>query len=181
MFILALWTPRKCDLPLAKDANFLEGLGLYIHIRVRYWSDIETVAIKIGNDILEIEGSPAADDTEAHYWFNFLSIKATSKHWQDFPFPNSFHRCTNATTPYWLEHSLPRCLHCGPTRSSPSRIVCMISWQPKTKTWSVGHWARRIDTMRELYAYMLEVATWKWNKNEASGVENFKIDNSSTF
>jgi hypothetical protein len=64
----------QCDLTLVKDANFADGLGLDIQIRtklVRYWSYIKSVAIKIGNDILEIEGSADADDAEAHYWINF--------------------------------------------------------------------------------------------------------------
>merc|ERR1711935_68779 len=64
----------QCDLVLLKDLKFDEGKGLNIHIRtkiVRYWSYIKTVAIKIGNDILEIEGSANADDAEARYWYNF--------------------------------------------------------------------------------------------------------------
>jgi hypothetical protein len=66
----------QCDLVLLKDPQFDEGKGLNIHIRtkiVRYWSYIKTVAIKIGNDILEIEGHADADDAEAHYWVNFES------------------------------------------------------------------------------------------------------------
>ena len=64
----------QCDLTLVKDSNFADGLGLNIQIRtklVRYWSYIKTVAIKIGHDILEIEGSPDQDDAEPHYWINF--------------------------------------------------------------------------------------------------------------
>ena len=60
----------QCDLVLAKDPEFADGLGLEIHIRtklVRFWSYIKTVAIKIGNDILEVEGSVDAADAEAHY------------------------------------------------------------------------------------------------------------------
>ncbi|KAL3939350.1 MAG: hypothetical protein SGBAC_005908 [Bacillariaceae sp.] len=64
----------QCDLALVKDADFAEGLGLDIQIRtkvVRYWSYIKSVAIKIGNNILEIEGSGDADDAEPHYWINY--------------------------------------------------------------------------------------------------------------
>jgi len=64
----------QCDLAMMNDPNFAEGKGLDIHIRtktVRFWSYIKEVAIKIGNDILEIEGSPDTDDAEAHYWINF--------------------------------------------------------------------------------------------------------------
>jgi hypothetical protein len=64
----------QCDLVMLKDPSFADGLGLHLHIRtkiVRRWSYIRSVAIKIGNEILEIEGSTDANDTEAHYWKNF--------------------------------------------------------------------------------------------------------------
>ncbi|CAJ1951752.1 unnamed protein product [Cylindrotheca closterium] len=64
----------QCDLTLVSDEDFAGGLGLDIQIRtkvVRFWSYIKNVAIKIGNDILEIEGSADAGDAEAHYWINY--------------------------------------------------------------------------------------------------------------
>jgi len=64
----------QCDMILAKDSYFANGIGLDVQIRtkiVRFWSYIHTAAIRIGNDILEIQGSPDAQDHEAHYWFNF--------------------------------------------------------------------------------------------------------------
>ncbi|CAJ1938050.1 unnamed protein product [Cylindrotheca closterium] len=64
----------QCDLVLAKDAKFADGLGLDVHIRtglVRYWSYIKSAVIRIGNDILEIEGSTAEFDSETHYWLNY--------------------------------------------------------------------------------------------------------------
>jgi len=64
----------QCDLVLVSDPNFAGGKGLDIHIRtkiVRFWSYIKTVAIRIGDDILEIEGSADANDAEPHYWVNF--------------------------------------------------------------------------------------------------------------
>merc|ERR1711935_1227549 len=54
--------------------DFADGLGLDVQIRtkvVRHWSYIKNVAIKIGNDILEIEGSADAHDADAHYWINY--------------------------------------------------------------------------------------------------------------
>lgn len=60
----------QCDLVLTKDDHFADDLGLDIHIRtklVRYWSYIKTAAIRIGNDILEIEGS----SSEPNYWINY--------------------------------------------------------------------------------------------------------------
>ncbi|KAL3935362.1 MAG: hypothetical protein SGBAC_009106 [Bacillariaceae sp.] len=64
----------QCDLVMVKDSSFADGLGLDVHIRtkiVRYWSYIQSVAIRIGNEVLEIEGSVDADDAEPHYWKNF--------------------------------------------------------------------------------------------------------------
>ena len=56
----------QCDLVLVKDPDFADGLGLDIQIRtklIRFWSYIKQAAIRIGDDILEIEGSadPEAD------------------------------------------------------------------------------------------------------------------------
>eukprot|EP00980_Cylindrotheca_fusiformis_P002566 scaffold609_cov130-Cylindrotheca_fusiformis.AAC.2 len=66
----------QCDMILAKDATFADGLGLDIQIRtklVRFWSYIKNAAIRIGDDILEIEGTADTRLTEEnnHYWFNF--------------------------------------------------------------------------------------------------------------
>lgn len=64
----------QCDLVLVKDATFADGLGLDIHIRtklVRHWSYIKTAVIRIGNDILEIEGSGKRFDKEVHFWMNY--------------------------------------------------------------------------------------------------------------
>jgi hypothetical protein len=59
----------KCDLELVSDPLFANGKGLDVHIRteiLRQWSYIKHGAIRIGNDILEVEGG--AD--ENHYWIN---------------------------------------------------------------------------------------------------------------
>jgi hypothetical protein len=61
-------------LVLAKDVKFAHGLGLDVQIRtklVRYWSYIKSAAIRIGDDILEVQGSGDPEDTEMHYWINF--------------------------------------------------------------------------------------------------------------
>jgi len=63
----------QCDLVMLQDAEFAEGLGIDIHIRTKIagvWSYIKSVGIRIGNDVLEIEGSPNPRDEDAHYWFN---------------------------------------------------------------------------------------------------------------
>lgn len=62
----------QCDMVLAKDPNFADGLGLDAQIRtkvVRYWSYIKSSAIRIGEDILEVEGGPETD-CENRYWIN---------------------------------------------------------------------------------------------------------------
>jgi len=67
----------QCDLLLAKDPEFADGLGLNVQIRtklVRFWSYIKSAAIHIGDDILEVQGT---DDLKegAHHWIN-LEYKA---------------------------------------------------------------------------------------------------------
>jgi len=64
----------QCDLVMVKDPSFADDLGLDVHIRtkiVRFWSYIQSVAIRIGNDVLEIHGSADPNDEEAYYWKNF--------------------------------------------------------------------------------------------------------------
>lgn len=44
---------------LFQNRGFVSGLGLEIHVRTKintWWSFIETAAIRIGNDILEVTG-----------------------------------------------------------------------------------------------------------------------------
>merc|ERR1711935_1036923 len=71
----------QCDMILAKDINFAHGIGLEVQIRtklVRFWSYIHTAAIRIGDDILEIQGHPSDDDREIRYWFNFQNQADTT-------------------------------------------------------------------------------------------------------
>jgi hypothetical protein len=61
---------------LTKDDTFANGLGLELQIRtklVRFWSYIKSSAIRIGDDILEIQGSadPVLTEANNHYWINF--------------------------------------------------------------------------------------------------------------
>jgi len=61
----------QCDMVLTKDNGFADGLGLEVQIRtklVRFWSYIKRAAIRIGDDILEIEGS---EDRDTQFWINF--------------------------------------------------------------------------------------------------------------
>mmetsp|Transcript_18246 Transcript_18246/g.45217 ORF Transcript_18246/g.45217 Transcript_18246/m.45217 type:complete len:458 (+) Transcript_18246:81-1454(+) len=63
----------QCDLVLTKDHEFANGLGLDVQIRtklVRFWSYIEKAAIRIGNDILEVEGNADPEENDTRYWFN---------------------------------------------------------------------------------------------------------------
>jgi len=62
----------QCDLVLAKDPEWA-GMGLDVHIRtkiVRYWSYIQAVAIRIGEDILEVEGGTEMNK-DPKFWINF--------------------------------------------------------------------------------------------------------------
>jgi hypothetical protein len=58
---------------LAKDKGFANGIGLEVQIRtklVRFWSYIKSAAIRIGDDILEVQGNADPNDPENHYWVN---------------------------------------------------------------------------------------------------------------
>ena len=64
----------QCDVVMARVKDFAKtaGLDLDIHLRtkmVRYWSFIESAAIRIGNDVLEVKGS--AERYVLNYWNNF--------------------------------------------------------------------------------------------------------------
>lgn len=77
----------QCDMILASDEKFADGLGLDVQIRtkmVRFWSYIKRAAIRIGNDIIEIEGSDDPEAMETHYWFN-LEYKAKASSVGGFP------------------------------------------------------------------------------------------------
>eukprot|EP00581_Thalassiosira_minuscula_P020070 CAMPEP_0183716922 /NCGR_PEP_ID=MMETSP0737-20130205/10661_1 /TAXON_ID=385413 /ORGANISM="Thalassiosira miniscula, Strain CCMP1093" /LENGTH=289 /DNA_ID=CAMNT_0025946253 /DNA_START=149 /DNA_END=1018 /DNA_ORIENTATION=+ len=71
-----LWSGKKfdfhgeCDLVLLRNDDFMNGLGMHIHIRtkiVTFFSAIEAIAIKIGDDVFEVQGGM---DTEEKYTIN---------------------------------------------------------------------------------------------------------------
>merc|ERR1712183_1145735 len=50
----------QCDMILTKDKNFAGGIGLEVQIRtklIRFWSYIKSAVIRIGDDILEVQGN----------------------------------------------------------------------------------------------------------------------------
>jgi hypothetical protein len=67
----------QCDVVMSSVKNFANrDIDLDIHLRtkmVRHWSFIKTAAIRIGDDILEIEGSAVKEDglDKRHYWINY--------------------------------------------------------------------------------------------------------------
>eukprot|EP00980_Cylindrotheca_fusiformis_P021853 scaffold8693_cov103-Cylindrotheca_fusiformis.AAC.1 len=67
----------QCDMILVKDEEFADGLGLEVQIRtklVRFWSFIQNAAIRIGEDTLEMQGSPelSVNKGNNHYWINSI-------------------------------------------------------------------------------------------------------------
>eukprot|EP00980_Cylindrotheca_fusiformis_P029088 scaffold22714_cov155-Cylindrotheca_fusiformis.AAC.5 len=67
----------QCDLVLTRDPEFADGLGLDVHIRtklVRFWSYVKSVAIRLGNDILEIEGAAEPEFGVTNYWINLEPV-----------------------------------------------------------------------------------------------------------
>ena len=83
----------QCDLLLAKDPEFADGLGLDIQIRtklVRFWSYVKNAAIRIGNDVLEVEGSAKAEKGDIRYWMN-MEFKGPAKTIGGFPITMESH------------------------------------------------------------------------------------------
>lgn len=73
---------------LAKDEQFADGLGLDIQLRtklVRYWSYIRSAAIRIGHDIIELEGSSDPKDRSIRYWYNMQFKSDEAKTMSGFP------------------------------------------------------------------------------------------------
>lgn len=61
-----------CDLVFMKNLEFGNGLGMDIHMRTKrmgFWSFVSNVAIRIGNDILEIVGI-VGDEDRNNFWIN---------------------------------------------------------------------------------------------------------------
>jgi hypothetical protein len=57
-----------CDMVLAKNENFADGLGLHIHIRTKvesWYSYIQKVAVKIGENTLELDR-----EDRGYFWIN---------------------------------------------------------------------------------------------------------------
>lgn len=49
-----------CDLVLVDNPDFMDGLGMLVHIRTKietWWSYVESSVLKVGEDIVEITGS----------------------------------------------------------------------------------------------------------------------------
>jgi len=62
----------QCDLVLVRDPTFADNKGLEVQIRtklIRFWSYIKSAVIRIGTDILEVQGD-ADMQGNAKYWFN---------------------------------------------------------------------------------------------------------------
>jgi hypothetical protein len=58
----------ECDLVLIKNDHFSDGLGILVHARTKIektWSYVQHAAVKIGNDVLEIEGKGQVWDKSA--------------------------------------------------------------------------------------------------------------------
>ena len=60
----------ECDLVLLHNPDFMNGLGMDIHIRTKiesFWSSVESAVIKIGDHTMEIRADPKKD---AWIWFD---------------------------------------------------------------------------------------------------------------
>jgi len=85
----------QCDLVLVKDPTFCDNKGLEVQIRtkvIRYWSYIQSVAIRIGTDILEVQGNADYSQHQGivKYWFN-LEYQANVTSMANGLFPVTIH------------------------------------------------------------------------------------------
>mmetsp|Transcript_29042 Transcript_29042/g.49495 ORF Transcript_29042/g.49495 Transcript_29042/m.49495 type:complete len:292 (+) Transcript_29042:103-978(+) len=71
-----LWSGKKydfhgeCDLVMLSNDDFMNGLGMHVHVRTKiekFYSYIEAVAVKIGDDVFEVQGGM---NTENKYLVN---------------------------------------------------------------------------------------------------------------
>ena len=74
-FTLQTWSGEMydfhggCDLVMVSNPDFNNGQGLYIHVRTkiyRWWSSIESAALRIGDDVLEVR----AGIEDRRWWLN---------------------------------------------------------------------------------------------------------------
>jgi hypothetical protein len=100
----------QCDMVLTKDDTFANDLGLELQIRtklIRFWSYIRSAAIRIGDDILEIEGSedPLLTDANNQYWINFeYQGELTTLG----GFPVKYHLDGMSSSNHWMSSNYPR-------------------------------------------------------------------------
>jgi hypothetical protein len=55
----------ECDLVLIHNPDFKDGLGMDVHIRTKiedFWSSVESSAIQLGDDVMEIQANPESDE-----------------------------------------------------------------------------------------------------------------------
>jgi hypothetical protein len=116
LFVVKTWKGEhfeyhgQCDMILTKDNTFANGLGLELQIRtklVRFWSYIKRTAIRIGDDILEIEGSvdPVLMKASNHYWINFeYQGELTTLG----GFPVTYHLNGMSNSKRWMSSRYPR-------------------------------------------------------------------------
>jgi hypothetical protein len=94
---------------LTKDDSFANGLGLEFQIRtklIRFWSYIRSAAIRIGDDILEIEGSadPVLTEANNHYWIN---VEYQGELTTLGGFPVKYHLNGLSNTKRWMSSKYP--------------------------------------------------------------------------
>jgi hypothetical protein len=55
----------ECDLVLLHNPEFNDGQGMDVHIRTKiadFWSSVESAAIRLGEEIMEINANPESDE-----------------------------------------------------------------------------------------------------------------------
>jgi hypothetical protein len=116
LFVIKTWKGEHFEyhgqygVILTKDNIFANGLGLELQIRTKlvcFWSYNEGTAIRIGDDILEIEGStdPVLTEANNHYWINFeYQGELTTLG----GFPVTYHLNGMSNSKRWMSSKYPR-------------------------------------------------------------------------
>jgi len=71
----------ECDLVLLHNPDFKDGMGMDIHIRTKiqdFWSSVESAAVKLGDQIMEIKADPSSSDW---LWFDGKPAAVVDGEW----------------------------------------------------------------------------------------------------
>jgi len=90
-----------CDLVLVSNAKFFRGAGLDVHIRtkkMRQWSYVDSAAIRIGTDILEVRGSE-----KSNFWINGIEGNGNTDKLSISEYPIQYYRISKKSEKFIVD------------------------------------------------------------------------------